>query len=84
MNDTRKIQLENGEVLEVFEILNKAGAETGDLVYDMTETKYHPVYRLGNTKICFNKDIQANIHKIVGSSRSKDNLPLKKQLKNKD
>lgn len=77
MKDTRKIQLENGGLIEVFEILNKAGAETGDLIFDMTETKFHPVYRLGNTKICFDKNIQANIHKIVGSSRPKDNLPFK-------
>ena len=77
MKDTRKIQLENGGLIEVFEIMNEAGAKTGDLVFDMTETKFHPVYRLGNTKICFDKNIQANIHKIVGSSRSKDNLPFK-------
>jgi hypothetical protein len=73
---TRKIELENAGVIEVFEVLNKTGAETGDLIFDQTETKFHPVYRLGNTNICFDKEFQSNIHKIVASSREKDNLPF--------
>jgi hypothetical protein len=73
---TRKIELENAGVIEVFEVLNKTGAETGDLIFDQSETKFHPVYRLGNTSICFDKEFQSNIHKIVGSSREKDNLPF--------
>jgi hypothetical protein len=77
MENTRKIQLENAGVIEVFEVLNKTGAETGDLIFDQTETKFHPVYRLGNTNICFEEYFQANIHKVVGSSRLKDNLPFK-------
>jgi hypothetical protein len=80
MLNTRKIELENGGILEVFEIMNEAGAETGDLIFDMNETKFHPVYRLGSTNICFDAKFQANIHKIVGSSRPKDDLPFKKRV----
>jgi hypothetical protein len=81
MLNTRKIELENGGILEVFEIVNESGAETGDLIFDMNETKFHPVYRLGSTNICFDAKFQANIHKIVGSSRPKDDLPFKKPNK---
>jgi hypothetical protein len=76
MENTRKIELDNGGVIEVFEILNETGAETGDLIFDQTETKFHPVYRLGNTNICFDKEFQSNINKVVASSREKDGLPL--------
>jgi hypothetical protein len=76
MENTRKIELDNGGVIEVFEILNETGAETGDLIFDQTETKFHPVYRLGNTNICFDKEFQSNINKVVASSRQKDNLPF--------
>jgi hypothetical protein len=78
MANTRKIQLENGGIIEVFEILNKAGAETGDLIFDMNENKFHPVYMLGNTNICFDKEFQSNIYKVIASSRIKDNLPFNK------
>ena len=73
---TRKIELENGGVIEVFEVLNKTGAKTGDLIYNFNEQKFHPVSRLGNTKICFDKEFQSNINKVIASSRAKDNLPF--------
>jgi hypothetical protein len=76
MENTRKIELENGGVIEVFEVLNKTGAETGDLIFDQTESKFHPVYRLGNTNICFDKEFQDNINKVIASSRQKDGLPF--------
>jgi hypothetical protein len=76
MENTRKIELENGGVIEVFEVRNKTGAETGDLIFDQRERKFHPVYRLGNTNICFEKEFQSKIHKVIKSSREKDNLPF--------
>jgi hypothetical protein len=76
MENTRKIELYNGGVIEVFEILNETGAETGDLIYDFSDQKFHPVYRLGNTNVCFEKEFQSKIHKVIKSSREKDNLPF--------
>ena len=35
-------------------------------------------YRLGTTNVCFEEKTQSKIHKIVSSSRIKDNLPFKK------
>lgn len=74
---TKVIGLKSGNDSETFEIREKSGAETGDLVYDFSEKKFHPVYRLGNTNICFEKEFQSKIHKVIKSSRKKDNLPFK-------
>jgi hypothetical protein len=73
---TKLVELQNGENKEVFEVAEKSGAKTGDLIFDETETKFHPVYRLGNTNICFEKYFQSKIHKVIKSSRDKDNLPF--------
>lgn len=78
MNETKIVKILNYEVLEVFEILIKSGAKSGDLVFDMSQSDFHPVYKLGTTNICFEEKTQSKIHKIVGSSRKKDNLPFKK------
>jgi hypothetical protein len=74
---TKLVELKNGENKEVFEIAEKSGAKTGDLIYDFSEQKFHPVYKLGNTNICFEKELQSKIHKVIKSSREKDNLPFK-------
>ena len=73
---TKLVKVQNGENKEVFEIAEKSGAKTGDLIYDFSEQKFHPVYRLGNTNICFEKDFQSKIHKVIKSSRDNDNLPF--------
>lgn len=73
---TKLVELQNGENTEVFEIAENSGAETGDLIYDFNEQKFHPVYKLGNTNICFENEFQSKIHKVIKSSRDKDNLPF--------
>lgn len=73
---TRLIELLYGDNTELFEILVDSGAETGDLIYDTKEEKFHPVYMMGNTNICFTTAFQEGIHKVLYSSREKDNLPF--------
>ena len=78
------IEFKNGENIEIYQINDKSGANTGDLIYDFNEKKFHPVYRLGNTNICFEENTQNNIYKVLGSSNPKHNLPLIQQLTHKN
>lgn len=72
----KTIKLQNGDNLEIYQLSDKSGADTGDLIYDFNEKKFHPVYMLGNTNICFEENTQNNIYKVLGSSVLKYNLPL--------
>jgi hypothetical protein len=73
-NKTKIIIVEN----DYFKIDSKTGAETGDLIYDKSEKNFYPIYQMGNTNICFDKDFQKNIHKVLASTRGTDKLPFKK------
>lgn len=74
--ETFIIELQNGDTLEVYELSSKSGANTGDIIYDFSEEKFHPVYMLGNTNMCFEDTFQAKIHKVIKSSVTKHGLPF--------
>lgn len=58
----------NGNKKEIWRVAYHFGANTNDVVFDFKELcngKHHPVYRLGNTNICFEKETQKNLHKVI-------------------
>lgn len=71
---TKIIEIHNGNQIDTFEVFKESGAETGDLIYDTTEKKFYPVYMLGNTNMCFEKEFQNKIFKVRFSTRIKDHL----------